>query len=227
VLGLLVAAQLATATHPRPKGASPMRVSFVPAYRACTTPNRTHGAPLAFPSCNPPVQASNFLTVGTPDANGGAANSIGSLLIRVKATSPEDILFSGTVTDVRCRPATATSVCSGLNDALGPDYSGQLQANATIRISDHYNGSGLNEAATVQDIPFPVGFTCANTTDTSVGGTCNVDTTGPVVCPECGVQEGVRTVVEISQWRLFDGGPDGQMATADNTVFAVQGLFIP
>jgi len=32
--------------YPRPKGATPLRVSFVPAYQQCTAPNRTHGAPL-------------------------------------------------------------------------------------------------------------------------------------------------------------------------------------
>src|SRR5688572_31897628 len=73
---MLVAAQFASATHPRPKGATPLRVSLVPAYQACTTPNRTHGPPLAFPSCNPPVQASPNLTTGTPDANGAPANGV-------------------------------------------------------------------------------------------------------------------------------------------------------
>ena len=77
VMGLMVMAQMASATHPRPKGATPLRVSIVPAFKQCTAPNRTHGAPLAFPSCNPPVQTSNFLTVGSPDANGAPANSVG------------------------------------------------------------------------------------------------------------------------------------------------------
>ena len=71
-LGALVVAQLAGALHPRPTGATPVRVSLVPAYEPCTSPNRTHGPPLAFPSCSPPVQTSDFLTVGTPDANGAA-----------------------------------------------------------------------------------------------------------------------------------------------------------
>ena len=39
-LGLMVAAQIAGATHARPKGASPLRVPLVPAYNACGTPNR-------------------------------------------------------------------------------------------------------------------------------------------------------------------------------------------
>ena len=41
-------------THVRPAGATPFRVPLVPAAKHCTAPNRTHGPPLAFPSCNPP-----------------------------------------------------------------------------------------------------------------------------------------------------------------------------
>ena len=53
--------------YPRPKGATPMRASLVPAYNQCTSPNRGHGAPSARGrSCNPPGQASGFLTVGHP-----------------------------------------------------------------------------------------------------------------------------------------------------------------
>ena len=62
---------------PRPEGASPLLVSLVPAYNACTAPNRTHGPALEFPSCNPPVRSSAPLTVGSPDANGFPANSVG------------------------------------------------------------------------------------------------------------------------------------------------------
>jgi hypothetical protein len=174
------------------------------------------------------VQASDYLTVGTPDANGAGANSRGFILLRVKATSPEDVLISGTITDVRCLPATATAVCNSANTADGPDYSGELQGNATIRVTDHYNGPGLNEAATVQDIQFPVNLTCANTTDTTRGGICTVNTSGPVVCPECGLREGQRTVVQLAQYQVFDGGFDGQVSTtADNTLFEVEGIFIP
>jgi hypothetical protein len=225
-LGLMAMSQVAVASHVRPKGASPMRFSLVPSFKQCTTPNATHGAPLAFPSCGPPVQTSNFLTIGTPDSNGVGAHSTGFILLRVKTTSPEDVLISGTITDVRCQPGTASAVCSGANNADGPDYSGELQGNATIRISDHYNGPGLNEAATVQDIPFPVNLTCANTIDTTRGGVCTVNTGGPVVCPECGVKEGVRTVVQMTQFQVFDGGPDGRITTDDSTLFMDQGIFI-
>ena len=69
--------------YPRPKGATPMRASLVPAYNQCTSPNRVHGPP-DLPggtnpdgSCNPPTQTSGQITVGSPDADGGAANSVG------------------------------------------------------------------------------------------------------------------------------------------------------
>jgi hypothetical protein len=225
-LGFMVITQVASATHVRPKGATPLRVSTVPAYKQCTAPNRTHGAPLAFPSCNPPVQTSNFLTVGSPDANGAGANSTGFILLTVDAVPPEDVLIQSDLTDVRCKAATAAAVCNSANGTDGPDYSGQVQGNAMIRISDHFNGPGLNEAATVQDIPFPVNGSCVNTVSTTIGGQCTTNTTANAVVPGS-VKDAQRAVVEIQQLQINDGGADGQVATTDNTLFEVQGIFIP
>jgi hypothetical protein len=225
-LGLMAVTQVASGSHVRPKGASPLRASLVPSFKACATPNRTHGTPLAFPSCNPPVQTSNFLTIGSPDANGAGANSNGFILLRVKATSPEDVLIDSTITDVRCKAGTSATVCNSANTGDGPDYSGEIQGNAQIRISDHYNGPGLNEAATVVDIPFPVNGSCVNTTATTIGGTCDTHTTANTVVPGS-VKDTQRGVVEIQQLQVSDGGADGLVSTADNTLFEVQGIFIP
>ena len=93
--------------YARPKGASPLRAALVPAYASCASPNRSHGPPLAFGSCNPPHQASSELTVGSPDANGPAANSLG--LVRLSAlvgipSTPEDeadMRVATSITDVR------------------------------------------------------------------------------------------------------------------------------
>jgi hypothetical protein len=41
------------------------------------------------------------------------------------------------------------------------------------------------------------------------------------------VKDTQRAVVEIQQIQISDGGADGQVATADNTLFGVQGIFIP
>jgi hypothetical protein len=229
--GTLMVSQLSSASHVRPKGASPFRASMVPAFKLCGpgggTPNRTHGGPLVFPSCSPPVQTSDYLTIGSPDANGAGANSIGTVLLRVKTSSPEDVLINSTGSDIRCRPGTSATVCNSANTADGPDYSGELQGNAMIRISDHYNGPGLNEAATVVDIPFPVNGTCANTpTNAAVGGTCSTATTANTVVPGS-VKDTQRGVVEIQQLQISDGGVDGLNATTPNTLFSVQGIFIP
>ena len=230
-LCLLITAS-AQATHPRPKGATPLRVPLVPAYAQCTAPNRTHGPPLAFASCNPPMQSSPHLTVGTLDANAAAANSVGSIRIDVVVGVPgppndSDLIIAPQITDVRCK--TGTSTCGNANAAGGPDYTGSLQGNATIRITDHFNavewGGGTDPAT--MEIPWPITFYCASTADTSIGAVCNY--TFPCTRPNCSnVRDGDRTVVEIPQFQVFDGGPDGNVGTADgNTLFAVQGLFIP
>ena len=223
VLGFSVTA-VATATHIHPKGATPIRASLVPAFKQCTAPNRTHGAPLAFPSCAPPVQESNYLTIGTPDANGAGANSVGSTVVKVVPNSSVlDIKLS--ISDVRCKPGTAANVCNSPNAADGPDYSGELQLLMTARVSDHYNGPNLNEAATMQDIPFPATFLCSNTADTSIGGICNAT---PPPCLGCiPPPDGQRAVIELGDLKVYDGGPDGQVGTNDNTLFMRQGIFIP
>ena len=231
-MGVLVMASVANATHPRPKSASPIQASLVPAYNQCTAPNRTHGPPLAFPSCNPPVQSSTSVTVGSPDANGAAANSVASIKIKVLVGVPgppddSDVNLTGSVTDVRCLPGN--SACGNANAAAGADYIGELQTTAQIRITDHFNAvapGGGTDPATVVDIPFPVNTTCVNTAGTGVGGTCTTNTTANAVVPGA-VKDGKRAIVEVGQVQSFDGGPDGVVATAPNTLFGVQGIFIP
>jgi hypothetical protein len=39
--------------------------------------------------------------------------------------------------------------------------------------------------------------------------------------------EPARAVVEFTQMLVFDGGPDGQASSQDNTLFEVQGIFVP
>jgi hypothetical protein len=227
LLGVVVAAGIAGATHVRPKGASPLRVSLTPAFTECTSPNRTHGPPLAVPSCAPPVQTSNYLTVGTPDANGAPAKSTGHVLIRV-ASDGSNIFTTGEITDVRCRPGTNADVCNSPNGNDGPDYSGQLGGEIIVRATDHYNGPNQDETATVQDIPNPITFHCFNTADTSVGGTCRIPTEQPLI-PQPYWFEGKRVVLEMTQVKVGDGGADGNPFTQpeQNTLFAVQGIFIP
>ena len=203
--------------YPRPAGASPLRVSLVPAYQPCSAPNREHGPPLGFASCNPPAQASANLTVGTPDANGQGANSIGYVKFGVRTGDPAtgadeaDVAMTFSLTDVRVRSTLA-------------DYTGQLQSTATVQITDRSNGTGA-DAATVQALDFPVTVPCAATAG-SVGATCQVTTSFDAVLPGV-VTEGRRSIWEFERVRVNDGGPDGQAGTAPNDLFATQGIFVP
>jgi len=235
-LGLMVAAQMASAIHPRPKGATPLRVSLAVAYKACASPNRQHGAPLATLSCNPPVQASNFLTVGTGDAWAGTQpKSVGSVRLDVKVSSPEDVKIVANISDVRCKGNSAPGFCTTANtDNAGvPDYSGELNGTANIRITDHFNGpigacGACVDPATGQDLAFPVTAVCTATGgDGTVGSTCSANTTanGTVLGS---VQDNKRANVEVQQINILDGGNDGTAATtADNTLFETQGIWIP
>jgi len=231
-LTMLVVAEFASATHPRPVGATPLRASMVPAYNACAAPNRTHGPPLAFPSCNPPVQTSGSLTIGSPDANGAGANSVGFIKITVKAGQPglpedSDVLLVASATDIRCKAGVAA--CGSANSADGADYTGELEGTAQIRISDHWNAvapGGGPDAATVIDIPFPVVTPCTSTAATGIGSTCAITTSANAVVPGA-VKDTKRGVIGIGQLQVFDGGTDGVAATDPNTLFSVQGIFIP
>jgi Tol biopolymer transport system component len=208
--------------YPRPTGASPLRVSLVPAYVKCAGTNRTHGPPLEHPSCFPPVQYSHQVTVGSPDANGQGAKSIGSLKMVTVVGDPggaddANVRLDASITDVRNKP-------------LLTDYTGQLQVTVSLRLTDRDNGvsaPGGVDAATVADSQLTFTLPCAATADTTVGSTCSIATTAEALTPGM-VTEGKRAIWQLGQVQVTDGGEDGIAATtADNTLFAKQGLFVP
>jgi acyl-homoserine-lactone acylase len=199
--------------YPRPRGATPLRVPLVPAYAQCTAPNRTHGAPLAFGSCAPPAQVSQDLTVGTPDANGAAATSVGGVLLKViscpACANPlnADVAIDASLTDVRKRAGLA-------------DYTGDLKARFSLRITDRFNaaapGDPQTDSATVEDSPFEFAVPCAATSDAS-GGSCHVNTTANALAPGS-VRDGDRAIWQLGPIGLYDGA---------GGLFATQGLFVP
>ena len=134
-----------SAAYPRPAGASPLRVSLVPAYEVCDSPDREHGPPLAFGSCNPPVAESQALTVGTPDANGKPSAAVASARLGVRPGDPRtsadeaDVTVSVSAADVRER-------------ATLEDHAGELTAHVSLRITDRGSATlpgGGSEPATV------------------------------------------------------------------------------
>ena len=205
--------------YPRPKGASPLRSSLVLAYTQCTTANRTHGPPMVFPSCNPPAKASAHLTIGSPDANGAASNSSGFRTFKAFTGNPStpadeaDVIIDLSITDVR--------------NAVGlTDYTGQLLSTQTLRVTDRLSGSVAQDPATVQDFPFNLTVPCTATGATTIGSTCALQTTADALMPGMVVEQ-KRTMWEVSQAQVFDGGADGVASTTPNTLFAVQGIFVP
>ena len=172
----------------------------------CATPNRTHGPPLAFPSCNPPVQSSTAITVGTPDANGAAANSVGFVKLEVFVGVPgppddSDVLITANITDVRCK--AGTTACGAQTPRTVPTTPASLQGNATIRITDHFNAvaaGGGTDPATVVDIPYPINAACAATASTAIGGTCSANTSANAAVPGA-VKDGKRANIEVGQIR--------------------------
>jgi hypothetical protein len=230
MLCLLLAAP-AQATHPRPKGTGVYKTSLVPAYAQCTAPNRTHGPPLAFPSCNPPAQTSAEATVGTPDANGSPVSFNSYILFTPCVGVPgppddSDLQLDVPLNDVRC-----TSGRCGTANASGPaDYSGEVRVAFTLRMTDHWNAAspgGGPEPGTMQDTPIQISGQCAQTASTATGSTCAVHTTLNAVIPGS-IKDTKRAVWETDDLRVYDGGADGSAGTtADNTVFLRPGVFIP
>ena len=225
-MGIMLAWYVPTSPgYPRPVGATPTRASLVPAYAQCTSPNRVHGPP-DFPgnasnpdgSCNPPAQTSSQLTVGSPDANGAGAQSLGfaklATILGNPGTSADeaDVRVTAQITDVRKR--------SDLTD-----YTGQLQLDTTIRVIDRNNGP--TETGVGQDTPFRVTIPCTATGSATVGSTCAVNTTVDAVLGAGAIKETMRTIWQLGQVRVNDGGADGVVSTTPNTLFAVQGLFVP
>jgi hypothetical protein len=195
--------------YARPKGATPTYAALVPAFKQCTAPNRTHGAPLNSQSCAPPVQASDWLTIGSPDANGAAANASASARFIV-ATG--DVRVKVNATDVR-------------NKSDLTDYAGQLKLSSAIQVTDRDNGP--SETGTTVSIPLSYAVPCTTTaSQTTIGSTCSIDTTANAVTPGT-VKPNIRTIWQMGKVDLYDGGSDGVASTDPNTLFMTQGVFVP
>jgi Tol biopolymer transport system component len=203
----------ATAGYPRPKSATPLHAPLVLAYTVCAAPNRVHAAPLPYGSCTPPAKSSGHLTVGTPDANGLPPESTGSVRLR---SIGGDVATAITVTDVR-------------NSGDLSDYAGELRVRATVRATDRLsplNAGEMPAPATIADVEFGPAVPCA-TTPGPPGSTCSIDTTVNALIPGA-VVAGSRSIWQIGQIEVMDGGPDGDGdTTGDNSPFLRQGLFVP
>jgi hypothetical protein len=198
--------------YPRPKGATPIYASLVPAYQACSAPNRAHAPPLSFGSCAPATQTSTQLTIGTPDANGQAAKATSYVKLATIAgnlTTPADeadLRLKAQINDVR-------------NTTDLSDYTGSLEARISTQITDRSNTPypGGPGPGTVQDNTVSFAIPCAASADTTVGADCNLQTTADTLVPNT-ITEGRRSVWQTGQVEVYDGV--GQP-------FMRQGVFAP
>lgn len=188
----------ATGEHARPTSAGSVEVKLVPAFNQCigaTPAGMTHGAPIALPSCGPAAQTSGELTVGTPDSNGQAANSVGSVKMRVLLGNPDtpidesDVVIDVKLTDVR----TAGSLT---------DYSGSALFLTTLRITQHPAGL-LSPSATAADVPLSFPVPCTPTAEGSIGSTCQLTTSADAVLAGSAI-EGNRTAWELDDPEILD-----------------------
>jgi hypothetical protein len=202
--------------HVRPKGASPFRVSLVPAFEACTAANREHGPALAFGSCAPPQPASPNLTVGVGDGSPAFARSIGSVRFAVLPGvpgAPDDA-------DVRIR----FSLSNVMRASDLSEYTGELRTHTQVRLTDR---DEAHVSQTVEDFPLAFDVPCTPTAEAADKSLCELVTTVDTLVPGA-AGETTRAVWAVDQVRVYDGGPDEDASTtADNTVFAVQGVFVP
>ena len=104
------------------------------------------------------------------------------------------------------------------------DYAGELGVQFPLRIVDRANtgpGPGV-----VVDTTFGFAVPCAPTTDTNIGSACAVSTTFDAVVPGA-IAEARRAIWQLGQVQVMDGGLDGDVDTAVNTLFMTQGVFVP
>jgi hypothetical protein len=212
---------------PRPKTANNVRMALAPAYTACTSPNRMHGPPLAHPSCAPPTRTSSTLTIGSPDANGVAANS--SSYMRFKAipgnpateANEANVELIVSINDVRNHPSLT-------------DYTGKIMLQSDLQITDQRNADEMPEWGTTQTIPFKWPVQCVATGDTTRGANCIATTSANSLFPGA-VIEGRRNIWSVGQGSVMDSGPNGTgydscpptCGDGDETVFLRQAIFIP
>jgi len=251
LVSVFALATSASATHPRPGSASPLRVvPLMPSYQGCQSPNTTHVLPIALPSCSPPVRASDILTIGTR-GQGRASVKLTLFCVPPETEPPctpndgqeeQDVALELSASDVRC-----TKVTPGCS-ATGADYTGRLINEMSFRMTDHGNGDPVGIACTNGDgdppcvtatsMDFLFGMVTnpgsCSPTASSAGSTCAFTTTLNAQVPGV-VKELQRMTVATGNLSVTDLGEDGDpgvacppiCATGDETRFLEQGLFAP
>ena len=172
---------------------------LVPAAKPCTSPNRTHGPPLAFGSCNPPQSGSSYLTAGVGDGSPALARSTGSVRLDVQLGAPgppED-------SDVTIR----FSLTNVMRASDLSEYTGELRSEMTVRGTDR-DGLGFAPHSTSTDVPFGFAIPCTPTPDSSLDASSCVSFTSVNAVIPGAAKDTNRAVWALDALRVYDGGPD-------------------
>jgi hypothetical protein len=162
------------------------------------------------------------LTVGTSEANGRPANFSGVLRLTTVSSLPVDPL-DGDQADIKIS-TTLADVRKASNLA---DYTGQLQGQLQLRITDGASTVALGQKATTVDLPLSFTIPCqATPANPNRGSTCNLASSVDTLIAGA-LTEGTRSTWAIRGVSVFDGGPDEIAATPGNTEFATAGFFVP
>ena len=209
--------------YPRPTGASPLKVSLVPAYVACAE-REPHPRPAARASR---LRSSRAVLAARHGRYPGRERP-GCEVDRLREDDHRD---RGPLIAGRRSQRAARCEHHGCPQQASADgLTGQLQVAVSLRITDRDNGCCPTRRARRRHrrgLAVVVHLTCAATSDTTIGSTCSIATTADALVPGM-VTEGKRAIWQVGQVQVTDGGEDGIAATAaDNTLFAKQGLFVP
>ena len=170
-----------------------MVVRLVPSAAKCTAQNADHNGPLSAPSCSPSTPSSHYLRVGTIDANGQPSEFKGYLMLNVQSSTPvnpddgdqADVQITAELEDVRRA------------SDLG-DYTGELQGQFQLRMTDRANSAGLDQPATSADLPISFTIPCQATPDPDIGSTCKLTSSVDTLLAGA-VKEGKRSVWAIER----------------------------
>ena len=165
------------------------------AFRPCASShfNRTHGPPLAHPSCNPPVPESPNLAISVGETQ---LRSVGSLRARVLAGAPG----APDDTDVQL----TFSLTNVMKASDHSEYSGELQVRVPSRVTDKEGAV----SSTTQTFAVSWAVPCAPTADPQIASACTSNTTLDAVLPGAAA-EGTRAVWALDAVRSTTAGRTG------------------
>ena len=214
-------------------GRNPRRLSAFhscPRPTPCTTPNREHGPPLAFGSCNPVQPGSTYLTVGVGDGSPALSRSVGSVRMDVKIGVPGPPDDS----DVPLR----FSLTNVMRASDLSEYTGELRSEMTVRRTDR-DPPGARAAVDHHGLPvrlhgaMPPQRRAPASTPPPCTSFTSVNAVIPLAVEDTHPRDlGTRQAARLRRWpRRGRRHRRRQLAVHDagsvRAVIATQGLFIP